>query len=182
MIFSVILDALFTLGPFSRWKWNRNFVWEQQPEVYLQRVNKEWFCYGLWLIMIDSKIFWFQMISTCTISWLIKCMLSIWRLNLFIKRHVSLKVNIYYSRYFLICYKKSYVHSVSARLWNLQDNCQFDQNFFRTFAFISKLIFIKLLKPVPSWITGTCMQCSPIQAKRAIFFSLVSMKSPYYRP
>jgi hypothetical protein len=95
MILSVILDVLFTLGPFSRWKWNRNFVWEQQPEVYLQHVNKEWFCYELWLIMIDSKIFWFQMIST--ISWLIKCMLSIWRLNLFIKRYVSLKVNIYYS-------------------------------------------------------------------------------------
>ena len=43
MIFSVILDVLFTLGPFSCWKWNRNFVWEQQPEVYLQSVNKEWF-------------------------------------------------------------------------------------------------------------------------------------------
>jgi uncharacterized membrane protein YbaN (DUF454 family) len=52
-------------------------------------------CYGLWLIMIDTEIFWFQMIST--ISWLIKCMLSIWRLDLFIKRHVSLTVNIYYS-------------------------------------------------------------------------------------
>jgi hypothetical protein len=52
-------------------------------------------CYGLWLIMIDTNIFWFQMIST--ISWLIKCMLSIWRLSLFIYRHVSLKVNIYYS-------------------------------------------------------------------------------------
>jgi hypothetical protein len=38
------------------------------------------------------KIFWFQMIST--ISWFIKCMLSIWRLNLFIKKHVSLKVNV----------------------------------------------------------------------------------------
>ena len=38
MIFSVILDVLFTLGPFSCWKWNRNFVWEQQPEVYLQCV------------------------------------------------------------------------------------------------------------------------------------------------
>jgi len=43
MIFSVILDVLFTLGPFSCWKWNRNFIWEQQPEAYLQRVNKEWF-------------------------------------------------------------------------------------------------------------------------------------------
>jgi hypothetical protein len=97
MIFSVILDVLFTLGPFSCWKWNRNFVWEQQPEVYLQRVNKEWLrtSVRLWLIMIDTKIFWFQMIST--ISWLIKCMLSIWRFNLFIKTHVSLKVNIYYS-------------------------------------------------------------------------------------
>jgi hypothetical protein len=64
------------------------------PTACKQRMIPD-ICYGLWLIMIDAKIFWFQMIST--ISWLIKCMLSIWRLNLFIKRHISLKVNIYYS-------------------------------------------------------------------------------------
>jgi hypothetical protein len=64
------------------------------PTACKQRMIPD-ICYRLWLIMIDTKIFWFQMIST--ISWLIKCMLSIWRLNLFIKRHVSLKVNIYYS-------------------------------------------------------------------------------------
>ena len=63
------------------------------PTACKQRMIPD-ICYGLWLL-IDTKTFWFQMIST--ISWLIKCMLSIWRLNLFIKRHVSLKVNIYYS-------------------------------------------------------------------------------------
>jgi hypothetical protein len=41
--FLLYWTILFTLGPFSCWKWNRNFVREQQPEVYLQRVNKEWF-------------------------------------------------------------------------------------------------------------------------------------------
>jgi hypothetical protein len=64
------------------------------PTACKQRMIPD-ICYWLWLIMIDTEIFWFQMISI--ISWLIKCMLSIWRLNLFIKRHVSLKVNIYYS-------------------------------------------------------------------------------------
>jgi hypothetical protein len=98
MIFSVILDVLFTLGPFSCWKWNRNFVWEQQPEVYLQRVNKEWF----WTSVTDCDLSWltrkyFDSRWYLLFSWLIKCMLSIWRLDLFIKRHVSLTVNIYYS-------------------------------------------------------------------------------------
>ena len=83
MIFSVILDILFTLGPFSYWKWNRNFVRTtgSLPTACKQRMNPD-ICYGLWPIVIDTKIFSFQMIST--ISWLIKCMLSIWRLNLFI--------------------------------------------------------------------------------------------------
>jgi hypothetical protein len=39
------------------------------PTVCKQRMILD-ICYGLWLIMIDTKIFWFQMIST--ISWLIK--------------------------------------------------------------------------------------------------------------
>jgi hypothetical protein len=64
------------------------------PTACKQRMIPD-ICYRLGLITIDTKIFWFQMIST--ISWLIKCMLLIWRLNLFIKRHVSLKVNIHYS-------------------------------------------------------------------------------------
>jgi hypothetical protein len=54
--------------------------------------------------------------------------------------------------------------TVSVRLWNLQDNCKFYQNFFRTFFLIIKLIFIKYLRenlrnrwanvlgPVPSWV------------------------------
>ena len=66
------------------------------PTACKQRMIPD-ICYRLWLIMIDTKIFWFQMIHVSTISWLIKSMLSIWRLNLFIERHVSLKVNIYYS-------------------------------------------------------------------------------------
>ena len=74
-----------------------HFHAENETETSSENNNRKftYISYGLWLIMIDTKIFWFQMIST--ISWLIKCMLSIWRLNLFIKRHVSLKVNIYYS-------------------------------------------------------------------------------------
>jgi hypothetical protein len=72
----------------------------QQPEVYLQRVNKEWFrtsvtdCDLSWLTRkyFDSRLYLlFHGLKV------IKCMLSIWSLNLFIKRHVSLKVNIYYS-------------------------------------------------------------------------------------
>ena len=96
MIFSVILDVLFTLVIFMlkmkqklRLRTTRSL-----PTTCKQRMILD-ICYGLWLIMIDTEIFWFQMIST--ISWLIKCMLSIWRLDLFIKRHVSLTVNIYYS-------------------------------------------------------------------------------------
>jgi hypothetical protein len=55
------------------------------PTVCKQRMILD-ICYGLWLIMIDTEIFWFQMIST--ISWLIKCMLSIWRLNLFFRNPI----------------------------------------------------------------------------------------------
>ena len=65
------------------------------PTVCKQRMIPDICLRIVTFIMIDTKIFWFQMMST--ISWLIKCMLSIWRLNLLIKRHVSLKVNIYYS-------------------------------------------------------------------------------------
>jgi hypothetical protein len=39
------------------------------PTACKQRIIPD-ICYGLWLIMIDTKIFWFQMIST--ISWHIK--------------------------------------------------------------------------------------------------------------
>ena len=69
------------------------------------------------------------------------------------------------------CPKYLYIKtSVLAKLWNLQDNCQFYQNFFRTFLKINqifRLIFIKffqdnlrnrganILRPVPSWITKT---------------------------
>ena len=70
----------------------------EQPEVYLQRVNKEWF----WTSVTDCDLSWltrkyFDSRWYLLFSWLIKCMLSIWRLDLFIKRHVSLTVNIYYS-------------------------------------------------------------------------------------
>ena len=51
--------------------------------------------------------------------------------------------------------------SVLTRLWNLQDNCQFYQNFFMTFFNLNKVFqdnlrnrWAKVIRPLHSWISG----------------------------